>query len=189
MSNSITLLNRNKQFSNNFNAANLPVTPQLRSVVLTCADARVDPAHIFKLDLGDSIVMRNSGGRVTKEIIEEIAAMAFMVGKMDGDEKKPFELIVMHHTHCGTERYANPEFQQALKMHIGIDVSSLAIHNHEKSLHEDLEKLRIASEIPGYIIASGCIYDVEDGTIHQVIEPTALESMSPYINLDKKKDK
>jgi len=186
MTNSKTLFNRNTQFSNDFNAADLPIIPQLRSVILTCADARVDPAHIFQLNLGESVVMRNSGGRVTKEIIEEIAAMAFMVGKMDGDEQKPFELIVMHHTHCGTERYANPEFQQALKMHIGIDVSSLAIHNHEKSLHEDIEKLRTASEIPRYIIASACIYNVENGTIHQVIEPATLGAMCPYINLDKK---
>jgi carbonic anhydrase len=184
MPNFKSLLERNNQFNQNFNSAGLPVIPKLRTVVLTCADARVDPAHIFKLDLGESVVMRNSGGRVTKEIIEEIATMAFLVAKMDGEKRGPFELIIMQHTHCGVERYADPNFQKALKDHIGIDVSSLSISNHEKSLREDIEQLRIAPEIPGYIIVSGCIYDVENGTVNQVIKPTPLESMCPNINLD-----
>lgn len=184
MSNFESLLERNNQFKQNFSAVNLPVIPELRTVVLTCADARVDPAHIFKLDLGESVVMRNSGGRVTKEIIEEIATMAFLVAKIDGDKKGPFELIILQHTHCGVERYADPNFQKALKEQTGIDVSSLSISDHEKSLREDIEQVRVAPEIPGYIIVSGSIYDVENGTVNQVIKPARLESMCPNINLD-----
>lgn len=176
MSNLTTLFNRNLQFSNDFDAADLPILPKLRTVVLTCADARVDPAHIFKLDLGESVVMRNTGGRVTQEVVREIASMAFIVAKMDGAERGPFELIIMQHTHCAAERFADPNTQLALMKHVGVDVSSLAIADHETSLREDIELLRNAPEIPGYIIVSGSIYDVQNGRVREVIKPAALRS-------------
>ena len=176
MSNLITLFKRNKQFAKDFNTPNLPMLPKLGTVVLTCADSRVDPAHIFKLDLGESLVMRNTGGRVTQEIIKEIASIVFMVSKAGGDKSGSFELIIMHHTDCGAERFANPELQHALKKNMGIDVSSLAITDHEKSLYEDIECLRNSPIIPGYVIVSGCIYDVKDGSVREIIKPAALSS-------------
>lgn len=176
MSNLTTLFSRNREFSDDFKAADLPMIPKLRTVVLTCADARVDPAHIFKLDLGESVVMRNTGGRVTQEVIREIAAMAFVVAKMDGAERGPFELIIMQHTQCAAERFADPKTQLALREHVGVDVSSLAINDHEESLREDIEFLRKAPEIPNYIIVSGCIYDVHNGTVREVVKPAPLEA-------------
>lgn len=174
MSNLATLFNRNNQFVADFNASELTPVPKFRTVILTCADSRVDPAHIFKLDLGESLVMRNTGGRVTQDVIEEIAAIAFMVAKMDGPVLGPFELIIMQHTQCGAERFADPDFQKALMEHVGIDVSSLAIVDHEKSLAEDIERLRNAPEIPEHIIVSGCIYDVKDGSVREVIKASTL---------------
>ena len=84
MSSTTTLLERNRQFAGDFSAADLPILPKLRTVVLTCGDSRVDPAHILGLKLGDAAVIRNNGGRVTLEVVHEIAALAFMVAKMDG---------------------------------------------------------------------------------------------------------
>lgn len=176
MSNLTTFINRNHQFSNDFKASELPMIPKLRTVVLTCADARVDPAHVFKLDLGESVVIRNTGGRVTEEIIREVAAMAFIVARMDGAERGPFELIIMQHTQCAAERFADPNTQSALREHVGIDVSSLAISDHEESLREDIETLRNSQEIPGYIIVSGCIYDVHSGIVREVVKPAPLDS-------------
>ncbi len=76
MSNTTTLLERNRLFASDFAAADLPILPKLRTVVLTCGDARVDPAHILGLELGDAVVIRNNGGRVTPEVVQEIAALA-----------------------------------------------------------------------------------------------------------------
>lgn len=174
MSNTSTLLERNRQFASGFTAADLPILPKLRTVVLTCGDSRVDPAHILGLELGDAAVIRNNGGRVTLEVVHEIAALAFMVAKMDGAERGPFELIIIQHTQCGAERFADPDFQRALKEHVGVDVSSVAITDHEQSLREDIERLRSAPEVPGHIIVSGFIYDVQTGQVRQVIAPAAL---------------
>ena len=133
-----------------------------------------DPAHVLGLELGDAVVIRNNGGRVTQEVVDEIAALAFMVAKMDGDERGPFELVLMQHTQCGAERFADPDFQRVLKEQIGVDVSSTAITDHEQSLRDDVERLRSAPGVPGYVVISGFIYDVQHGSVREVIAPAAL---------------
>jgi carbonic anhydrase len=176
MSATSSLLERNGRFASEFAAADLPILPKLRAVVLTCGDARVDPAHILGMGLGDAVVIRNNGGRVTQAVIEEIATLAFLVARMDGPERGPFELILMQHTECGAERFADPEFQRVLKQQIGVDVSSIAIADHERSLREDIERLRSAPQVPGYIVVSGLLYDVRHGRVREVIAPTELAS-------------
>ncbi len=174
MSNTTTLLDRNQQFAAAFAAGELPILPKLRTVVLACGDARVDPAHILGLELGDAVVIRNNGGRVTQAVVEEIAALAFLVAKIDGAEGGPFELIIIQHSECGAERFADPGLQNALKEKLGLDVSSIAIMDHKLSLQEDIERLRSAPEVPGHIVVSGFIYDVRTGRVREVVAPAAL---------------
>jgi len=174
MTNTATLINRNQQFANNFSAADLPMLPKLGMVIVTCGDARVDPAHVLGLELGDAVVIRNNGGRITQSVLEEIAAMSFMAAMMGKGKPGAFEVVIIQHTQCGAERFADPKFQKAIKEKIGIDVSSTAISNHEESLQEDVERLRNALELPGYIIVSGYIYDVQHGSVREVIAPSAL---------------
>ena len=176
MSNTTTLINRNSQFASDFAAASLPIIPKMRTVIIACGDSRVDPAHVLGLELGDAVVIRNNGGRVTQAVVEELAAISFMVAKMDGAEPGPFEVVIIQHTQCGAERFADPDFQKLLKEHVGVDVSSTAISDHEQSLREDVERLRSAPEVPGYIVVSGLIYDVQHGRVREVIAPAALES-------------
>lgn len=176
MSNTITtLLNRNREFSGNFAAADMPILPKLRTVLLTCIDARVDPAFIFGLELGDAVVMRNNGGRVTRAVVEEVAALAFMVSKMGGDGPPAFEFIIVQHTQCGAQRFADPDFQRELMDNCGVDVSSSAITDPELSLKEDVERLRSAPEVPGYVEVSGFLYDVKNGQVGEIVAPTRLE--------------
>ncbi len=176
MSNTITtLLNRNRQFAGDFAAADMAILPKLRTVLLTCIDARVDPAHIFGLELGDAVVMRNNGGRVTPAIVQEVAALAFMVTKMGGEGPPAFEFIIIQHTQCGAQRFADPDFQRELMEQSGVDVSLSAITNPELSLREDVERLRSAPEVPGYVVVSGLLYDVKTGHVREVVAPTRLE--------------
>ena len=176
MSSTTTLLNRNRQFAETFDAGALPILPKMRTVIVTCADARVDPAHVLGLDLGDAVVIRNNGGRVTQAVIDEIVTLTFMVANMDGDAPGSFELVLMQHTQCGAERFAKPEFQQALLKNTGIDVSGIAISDHEISLREDVEKLRNTPAIPGYVVVSAFIYDVQHGHAREVIAPAPLSA-------------
>ncbi|CTQ53232.1 Beta-carbonic anhydrase 1 [Roseibium album] len=174
MTSTTALLKRNRSFAEDFNAADLPIIPKLRTIILTCVDARVDPAHVLGLGLGDAVVIRNSGGRVTKDVIDEIGALAVMVEQMNGGQPGAFEVVIMEHTQCGAQRFADPQLQSAIKAKIGVDVSGLAITNHEEDLKADIEKLRVAPEIPGYIVVSAMLYDVATGSVRQITEPEAL---------------
>ncbi len=69
---------------------------RLSMLVLTCLDARVDPAHLFGLELGDAVVMRNIGGRVTDEIIEQIAILRALAVALGGEAS--LEVAIVHHT-------------------------------------------------------------------------------------------
>ncbi len=168
------LLQRNRTFSDTFGAGDLPVFPKLNIVIVACIDARVDPAHILGLDLGDAVVIRNSGGRVTPAVIEELGALAFLVNQISGQDATPFEVILLQHTQCGAERYADPNLQQAIKANIGVDVTSIAINDHNQSLHSDIETLRSAPEVPSYLTVSGMIYDVANGEVCEVVAPSKL---------------
>ncbi len=171
------LLARNKSFSETFDAADLPALPKLGTMILTCIDARVDPAHVLGLDLGDAVVIRNNGGRVTDATLQEIGAIAFMVKQMSGGEGGGFELMILQHTQCGAQRLADPELQKMLKTSLEIDVAQSAIHDHEETMREDIERLRNAPGIPGNIVVSAFLYDVNTGKAREVVAPTVLGEM------------
>ncbi len=62
MSDLTTLLDRNRGFAEHFEAGDLAIRPRMSTIILICLDARVDPAHLFGLGLGDAFVIRNAGG-------------------------------------------------------------------------------------------------------------------------------
>ena len=72
MSELTTLMDRNQQFAEQY-GGKLNILPRLFTVVLTCTDARVDPAHYLGLELGDALVIRNGGARVSSARREDEA--------------------------------------------------------------------------------------------------------------------
>ncbi len=72
------LLDRNHSFATSFALGDLPIHPRMSITVLTCLDARVDPAHFLGLDLGDALVLRNAGGRVSPDVERDLALLWFL---------------------------------------------------------------------------------------------------------------
>ncbi len=72
MSDLETLLDRNRSFAEQFEGGDLNIRPRMATILLTCVDARVDPAHLFGLGLGDALVIRNAGGRITPAVMEDL---------------------------------------------------------------------------------------------------------------------
>ncbi len=175
MSNCNLILERNQTFAKDYDPRLFSFGPKLRTFVLTCVDARVDPAHVLGLELGDAVVFRNNGGRVTEQVRKELSALAFMVAKMSKDGSAgSFELILMQHTQCGAERFADPQLQEGMRKSIGVDVAEIAIHDHADALKADIEKLRADPTIPDQVIVSGLLYDVETGKARVVASPEPL---------------
>ena len=109
-----TLVDRNLEFASSFNQGDLAIMPRLSTLVLTCVDARVDPAHFLGLELGDAVVMRNVGGRVTDDVIAHIGILQGLGTKFAGSDSFALEVAIVHHTDCGASRFTNPQLRQML---------------------------------------------------------------------------
>src|ERR687891_526575 len=95
-----TALERNRTFAAAGGHEGAVVFPNLRLFVITCLDPRVDPAHFLGLNLSDAMVVRNVGGRVTAEVINDVAFIAQIAENVLPDGPL-FEVAVIHHNQCG----------------------------------------------------------------------------------------
>ena len=179
MSDLQTLLERNQQFASEYEGG-LIISPKFSTFILTCVDARIDPAHFLGLELGDAVVFRNAGGRVTDDLELDLGVLWMLVSRMSGENFRGFSLAIVQHTDCGLERLANPELAAALSKRLGVkqaQIDGLANTEHAQRIREDIERLRKSPLVPKELVVSGHIYSVEDGTIDEVVAPAALESM------------
>jgi carbonic anhydrase len=147
------------------------VFPKLRLFVITCLDPRVDPAHFLDLGLSDAMVVRNVGGRVTPEVIDDVAFIGQLAENVLPDGPL-FEVAVIHHTQCGTGALADENFRRRYAERIGADESTLltrAVLDPPATVTRDVERLRNAPAISPRVTVSGHVYDVVTGLVETVI--------------------
>jgi carbonic anhydrase len=172
MSNDInTALERNHAFAAAGGHEGAVVFPALRLFVITCLDPRVDPAHFLGLGLSDAIVVRNVGGRVTPEVINDIAFISQITESVLPDGPL-FEVAVIHHTQCGTGALADDAFRQRYAERIGTDESALrerAVLDPAATVTRDVELLRAAGAVPAGLRVSGHVYDVTTGRVETIV--------------------
>jgi carbonic anhydrase len=163
-------LQRNRKFAAAGGHQGAGVFPNLRLFVITCLDPRVDPAHFLGLGLGDAMVVRNVGGRVTPEVINDVAFIGQLAESLLPDDLL-FEVAVIHHTQCGTGALADDTFRRAYAERIGADETALrgrAVLDPAATVRHDVESLRSAPAIPSRIAVSGHVYDVVTGLMRTV---------------------
>src|ERR1700684_4407686 len=122
-----TALHRTRQFAATGRHEGAGVFPTLRLFVITCLDPRVDPAHFLGLGLGAAMVVRNVGGRVTPEVINDVAFIGQLAESVLPNGPL-FEVAVIHHTQCGTGALADDSFRRRYAERIGIDEGALIEH-------------------------------------------------------------
>ena len=168
-------LARNRAFAAAGGHEGAVVLPNLRLFVITCLDPRVDPAHVLGLGLSDAMIVRNAGGRVTEEVINDVAFIGQLAENVLPDGPL-FEVAVIHHTQCGTGALADDTFRHAYAERIGADESSLrdhAILDPAATVVRDVERLRAAGAVSPRIGVSGHVYDVVTGLVETVRPATA----------------
>jgi carbonic anhydrase len=164
-------LERNRAFAAAGGHEGAVVLPNLRLFVITCLDPRVDPAHFLGLGLSDAIVVRNVGGRVTPEVINDVAFIGQIAENVLPDGPL-FEVAVIHHTQCGSGALADDSFRRTYAERIGAEESTLrehAILDPEATVKLDVERLRSADAISPRVTVSGHVYDVATGLVQTVI--------------------
>jgi carbonic anhydrase len=164
-------LARNRAFAAAGGHQGAVVFPKLRLFVLTCLDPRVDPAQFLGLGLSDAIVARNVGGRVTPEVIDDVAFIGALAESVLPDGPL-FEVAVIHHTQCGTGALADDAFRHRYAQLIGGDEAALREHavvDPTTTVTRDVERLRSASAVSQRISVSGHVYDVVSGLVETVV--------------------
>ena len=150
-------LERNRAFAAAGGQEGAVVFPTLRLFVITCLDPRVDPAHFLGLNLSDAMVVRNVGGRVTPEVINDVAFIGQLTENILPDGPL-FEVAVIHHTQCGTGALADDTFRHRYAERIGADESTLLEHavlDPAATVTGDVERLRSAPAISPRVTVSG----------------------------------
>src|SRR5215469_6978477 len=169
------LLERNEQFAAAYTPG--PFSPPTAQVVIvTCLDHRVDPAIILGLQLGDAVVIRNTGGRVTPAVIDDIAYLAFLAGQLFSGQVAAeglFEVAVVHHTQCGTGFLADPGFRHQAAESTGMPEAAMeatAVADPRTSVRADVERLLAAPSLSPQVSVSGHVYDIATGRVTTVVE-------------------
>jgi carbonic anhydrase len=136
--------------------------PARRLAIVTCMDARIDPARAFGLEEGDAHVIRNAGGRA-REALRSLVISQRLLGTN--------EIAVIHHTECGMLTFTNPDLHAKVKEDLGADASHidfLPISDLEESIREDVAFLLSSPLIPGDVVVRGFLYDVRTGRLNEI---------------------
>ena len=170
-----TLTSRNADFAQHSFIPGASMMPALNTMVIGCADPRVDPAHVLGLASGEALVIRNIGGRYTPATLQIMAALR-TIAQAEGAAPGPgFNLIVLQHTDCGITRLGgHPEL---LATTFGIDEADLpakAVGDPRAAVAVDVAAIKDNPFLPADFIVSGLVYDVRTGLIETVVAPSLL---------------
>lgn len=165
--------------------SNLPMPPGRGFAILTCMDARLDPAKYAGLAEGDAHVIRNAGGRASDDAIRSLVISYKLLGTK--------EWFVIHHTACGMETFDNEVMGSLLESSLetssvddsgwhdsgngsgsteGKYINWLTIADQEQSVVEDVKRIRSSSMVPHEIPIYGYIYDCQTGKLVEVSAAT-----------------
>ena len=157
-----------RRYAEDFKADNLTAAPTRGVVVLTCMDARLDLFRLLGLNVGDSHILRNAGGRATDDAIRSLMLSSHWLGTR--------EFVVIHHTGCGLHGVTNNEIADRIEAATGHrpDTDFLPFDDVEASVRADVERLRTWPGLPHGAVVWGAVYDVHIGQLRTVGEPVAI---------------
>jgi carbonic anhydrase len=185
------VLQANEHYAASFGEkSGLALPPARRFAILTCMDARLDPAKYAGLSEGDAHVIRNAGGRASDDAIRSLVISYKLLGTQ--------EWFVIHHSDCGMEFFTDDVIRELLSSSLETaelgpngfrDVGTgpgsaeakyidwLTIGDNERSVTEDVARIRNHPLVPGRIAIYGYIYDVSTGRLNEI--PAATKAGSP----------
>ncbi len=156
------LLSANAAHAAGFTNAELAAPPTRKVAIVTCMDARLDPARFLGLAVGDAHVIRNAGGLVTDDALRSLAISHWQLGTR--------EVFVIAHTECGLLTLDAEELRGKLAA-AGVDAGDVdfkPFRDLEESVRESVRRVRESQLLPASFEATGFVYDVRTGRLREV---------------------
>src|ERR1700683_4755739 len=185
MNNLDRLLQRNKEFAVQQAAAGtlmpslLRAMPNVKAIIIGCADMRADPAHVLGTKPGEAVVLRNIGGRITPGLLEQFGLLG-RIGEVAGEIPGgggEFHLIVLQHTDCGITRLAGDPAMLTHYFQIQEgELKTKAVNDPRAAVTVDVASLRAIPALPGGWLVSGLVYDVSTGLVEIVVPPAPIRT-------------
>jgi carbonic anhydrase len=174
MSNFDELLRRNQAFAETGakdRVPAIPFIPNRQVYILTCIDPRVDPVQLFGLELGDAIVARTVGGRVTPAVLQDLAWISYLHETKTPDADW-FEFAVMHHTDCGSGFFADDDLRHGFTARGAYDdaeLAALAVLDPAATVPVDVARVLEAPQVSSRVKVTGLAYDVKTGLVTTMV--------------------
>jgi carbonic anhydrase len=149
----------NEQYSSGFAKGDLPMPPGRKLAVVTCMDARLDPARFLGLEEGDAHVIRNAGGIVNDETIRSLVLSHHLLGTQ--------EAVVIGHTDCGMLTFTNDDVHEKLGPE-SEDIDFQPFPDVAARVRQSVETIRSHPLLADGFGATGFVYDVKSGRIEAV---------------------
>jgi carbonic anhydrase len=185
MNNLDSLLDRNKKFAAQQSAAGtlMPSLPQampnVKAIIIGCADMRVDPAHVLGTKPGEAVVIRNIGGRITPGLLEQLGMLG-RIGQVAGENPGgggEFHIIVLQHTDCGITRLPGDPAMLAHYFQIPeAELKAKAVTDPRAAVAADVALLRSIPALPGEWLVSGLVYNVATGVADVIVPPAPIRA-------------
>jgi carbonic anhydrase len=157
------LLAANEAYASRFTKGDLPAPPARRIAVVTCMDARLDPARFLGLEEGDAHVIRNAGGLVTDDALRSLVISHWLLGTQ--------EAYVIGHSGCGMLTFENDDLRRKLADEAGADASEVDFHpfaDLDESVRASVRKIAESPLLPDSFEAKGYVYDIGSGRLREV---------------------
>ncbi len=180
------VLDANERYASSFgDKGKLAMPPARRFAILTCMDARLDPAGFAGLAEGDAHVVRNAGGRASDDAIRSLVISHKLLATR--------EWFVIHHTDCGMELFSDEVMGDLLAESLataaygqqgwrnqkteggspaGRYVRWLTIKDQAASVTDDVRRIRTHPLVPKDVPIYGYVYDVKTGRLAEIAGAT-----------------
>ena len=157
------VLSANAGYARSFGSkSELALPPARHFAILTCMDARLDPAKYAGLSEGDAHVIRNAGGVITADALRSLAISQRLLGTT--------EIILIHHTGCGMLTFTDDEFKGAIEREVGVrpQWAAEAFADLDADVRQSIRRVQADPFIPAKDSVRGFVYEVETGKLREV---------------------
>ena len=156
------LVANNRHFATGFADHGLALSPRRHLAVVACMDSRMDIFQMLGMNHGDAHIIRNAGGVVTDDVVRSLVVSQRLLGTR--------EVILVHHTDCGLQQVTEDEFKHEIEEECGIRPwwALESFRDPVQSVRQNMKRLRLSPFIVHKVNIRGFVYDVDDGTLHEV---------------------